>query len=193
MEQLYPILAEVNFSFSFWIVFANTSHKQECVGNLSTWSFGSTFPSFDLRSNTSFHDKETVVLLMLMNSLFFLFSFFFLQQPCPDIKCEFYELLHQLLLHNWRYFFRASLLAYMSMAEETVENQAQFNSVMQVCNRFDPCCNLQASNKAWNHIRRCCSLISENSNFHEEQLSGNCRKYSEIVFFCVPYYALWLL
>lgn len=53
------------------------------------------------------------------------------EQPCPDIKCEFYELLHQLLLHNWRYFFRASLLAYMSMAEETVENQAQFNSVMQ--------------------------------------------------------------
>lgn len=34
MEQLYPILAEVNFSFSFSIVFAYTSHKQKCVGNL---------------------------------------------------------------------------------------------------------------------------------------------------------------
>lgn len=141
---------------SFCIHFTQTRMRRE-----STWSFGSTFHSFDLRSNNSFHDKETVVLLMLINSLFFLSSFLFLQQPCPDIKCEFYELLHQLLLHNWRYFFRASLLAYMSMAEETVENQAQFNSVMQVCNRFDPCCNLRASNKAWNHIRRCRSLISK--------------------------------
>lgn len=165
-------------------LFLHTLHtNKNASGIFSTWSFGSTFHSFDIRSNNSFHDKETVVLLMLINSLFFLSSFLFLQQPCPDIKCEFYELLHQLLLHNWRYFFRASLLAYMSMAEETVENQAQFNSVMQVCNRFDPCCNLRASNKAWNHIRRCRSLISKNQNFYEEQLSGKCRKCSEIVFF----------
>lgn len=53
------------------------------------------------------------------------------EQPCPDIKCEFYELLHQLLLHNWRYFFRSSLLARMSAGEETVENQPQFTAIMQ--------------------------------------------------------------
>lgn len=53
------------------------------------------------------------------------------EQPCPYIKCEFYELLHQLLLHNWRYFFRSSLLAKMSAGEETVENQAQFTAIMQ--------------------------------------------------------------
>lgn len=65
------------------------------------------------------------------------FFFFLLQQPCPDIKCEFYELLHQLLLHNWRYFFRSSLLARMSAGEETVENQPQFTAIMQVCHKYD--------------------------------------------------------
>ncbi|CAH3162738.1 unnamed protein product [Porites lobata] len=54
-----------------------------------------------------------------------------IEQPCPDIKCEFYELLHQLLLHNWRYFFRTSLLAKMSTGEDTVENQPQFTAIMQ--------------------------------------------------------------
>ena len=116
---------------------------------------------------------------------FFLSSFLFLQQPCPDIKCEFYELLHQLLLHNWRYFFRASLLAYMSMAEETVENQAQFNSVMQVCNRFDPCCNLRASNKAWNHVRRCRSLISKKLEFPRRAVVWQVSKIFWNSIFCV--------
>lgn len=54
-----------------------------------------------------------------------------IEQSCPDIKCEFYELLHQLLLHNWRYFFRSSLLAKMSAGEDSVENQPQFNAIMQ--------------------------------------------------------------
>ncbi|XP_031571842.1 exportin-6-like [Actinia tenebrosa] len=48
----------------------------------------------------------------------------------PDIKTEFFELLHQLLLHNWRYFFRSSLLAQMS-GHENVENQPQFISMLQ--------------------------------------------------------------
>ncbi|KAK2571880.1 Exportin-6 [Acropora cervicornis] len=54
-----------------------------------------------------------------------------IEQSCPDIKCEFYELLHQLLLHNWRFFFRSSLLAKMSAGEDTVENQPQFITIMQ--------------------------------------------------------------
>lgn len=61
----------------------------------------------------------------------FCLLWFVLQQSCPDIKCEFYELLHQLLLHNWRFFFRSSLLAKMSAGEDTVENQPQFITIMQ--------------------------------------------------------------
>ncbi|XP_048575902.1 exportin-6 isoform X2 [Nematostella vectensis] len=53
------------------------------------------------------------------------------ERQSPDIKTEFFELLHQLLLHNWRYFFRTSLLAKMSAGEEQVENQSQFVSMLQ--------------------------------------------------------------
>lgn len=37
------------------------------------------------------------------------------------------------MLHNWRYFFRSSLLERMS-GEEIVENQEQFVAIMQVWN-----------------------------------------------------------
>ena len=80
--------------------------------------------------------QKTALSTKMSEREFFFSWCFSLQQPCPDIKCEFYELLHQLLLHNWRYFFRSSLLARMSAGEETVENQPQFTAVMQVCYKY---------------------------------------------------------
>ncbi|MEE6497274.1 hypothetical protein FKM82_002687 [Ascaphus truei] len=50
-----------------------------------------------------------------------------------DVKADLFELLFQLLHHNWRYFFRSSVLASMNRegADEPMENQAQFIVVMQ--------------------------------------------------------------
>lgn len=73
---------------SFCIHLTQTRMRRE-----STWSFGSTFHSFDIRSNNSFHDKETVVLLMLINSLFFLPSFFFSNRaPTSNVNFTSYSI-----------------------------------------------------------------------------------------------------
>ncbi|KAG8433210.1 hypothetical protein GDO86_017484 [Hymenochirus boettgeri] len=55
------------------------------------------------------------------------------ERPSPDVKAELFELLFQLLHHNWRYFFRSSVLArvHRDGADEPMENQAQFIVVMQ--------------------------------------------------------------
>lgn len=46
-----------------------------------------------------------------------------------------FELLYQVLHHNWRYFFKTSILASVQrgVAEEAMENEAQFSAAMQVC------------------------------------------------------------
>lgn len=55
------------------------------------------------------------------------------ERPSPDVKAELFELLFQLLHHNWRYFYRSSVLAsvHRDGADEPMENQAQFIAVMQ--------------------------------------------------------------
>uniref|UniRef100_A0A8C5WGK7 Exportin 6 n=1 Tax=Leptobrachium leishanense TaxID=445787 RepID=A0A8C5WGK7_9ANUR len=55
------------------------------------------------------------------------------ERPSPDVKAELFELLFQLLHHNWRYFFRSSVLASVQRdaGDEPMENQAQFVVVMQ--------------------------------------------------------------
>ncbi|KAA0706153.1 Exportin-6 [Triplophysa tibetana] len=56
------------------------------------------------------------------------------ERSCPDVKAEMFELLFQILHHNWRFFFKTSVLSSVqrSGAEEVMENQAQFTSAMQV-------------------------------------------------------------
>ena len=77
------------------------------------------------------HQEEgptPVYLAMLMWDLLFLSWF---QRPSPDIKPTLYELLHQILHNNWRYFFKGSVLSMMKGHADEVENEGQFTSIMQ--------------------------------------------------------------
>ncbi|XP_068823429.1 exportin-6 isoform X2 [Capricornis sumatraensis] len=55
------------------------------------------------------------------------------ERPSPDVKAELFELLFRTLHHNWRYFFKSTVLASVQrgMAEEQMENQPQFSAIMQ--------------------------------------------------------------
>ncbi|XP_071128890.1 exportin-6-like [Mytilus edulis] len=53
------------------------------------------------------------------------------QRPSPDMKLVLYNLLHELLVHNWRYFFKSNVLMKMNNEPEQVENVQQFTSVLQ--------------------------------------------------------------
>ncbi|XP_074053478.1 exportin-6 isoform X2 [Macrotis lagotis] len=55
------------------------------------------------------------------------------ERPSPDVKAELFELLFRILHHNWRYFFKSSVLAsvHRGIAEEQMENEVQFNAIMQ--------------------------------------------------------------
>ncbi|XP_053382051.1 exportin-6-like [Mercenaria mercenaria] len=53
------------------------------------------------------------------------------QRPSPDMKQVLYELLHEFLINNWRYFFKGSVLTKLNNKEETIENEAQFSAIMQ--------------------------------------------------------------
>ena len=60
-------------------------------------------------------------------------SFPLLQRSAPDIKAEFFELLHQILLNNWRYFFRSNIQTRVTTGEDGMcENQGQFAKMMEV-------------------------------------------------------------
>ncbi|CAB1341276.1 unnamed protein product [Coregonus sp. 'balchen'] len=55
------------------------------------------------------------------------------ERSSPDVKAEMFELLYQVLHHNWRYFFKTSVLASVQRGspEEAMENEAQFSAAMQ--------------------------------------------------------------
>ncbi|XP_066546307.1 exportin-6 [Amia ocellicauda] len=55
------------------------------------------------------------------------------ERSSPDVKAELFELLYQVLHHNWRYFFKSSVLASVQrgVSEEPMENEAQFIATMQ--------------------------------------------------------------
>ncbi|KAM8798588.1 exportin-6 isoform 3-T3 [Eudromia elegans] len=55
------------------------------------------------------------------------------ERSSPDVKAELFELLFRILHHNWRYFFKSSVLASVQrgIAEEQMENEAQFSAIMQ--------------------------------------------------------------
>lgn len=57
-----------------------------------------------------------------------------LQRPSPDVKAELFELLFRTLHHNWRYFFKSTVLASVQrgISEEQMENEPQFSAIMQV-------------------------------------------------------------
>lgn len=56
------------------------------------------------------------------------------QRPSPDVKAELFELLFRTLHHNWRYFFKSTVLASVQrgLTEEQMENEPQFSAIMQV-------------------------------------------------------------
>ena len=54
------------------------------------------------------------------------------QRPSPDMKQVLYELLHELLINNWRFFFKGSVLTTLGSKEEIFENEPQFSAIMQV-------------------------------------------------------------
>ncbi|XP_060583375.1 exportin-6-like [Ruditapes philippinarum] len=53
------------------------------------------------------------------------------QRSSPDMKQVLYELLHEFLLSNWKYFFKGSVFTSLRSKVETVENEAQFSAIMQ--------------------------------------------------------------
>ncbi|XP_028395482.1 exportin-6-like [Dendronephthya gigantea] len=54
------------------------------------------------------------------------------ERSAPDIKTEFFELLHQLLLNNWRYFFRPNVQTRVTHGDDgACENQGQFVKMME--------------------------------------------------------------
>lgn len=60
------------------------------------------------------------------------------------MKAELFELLFRVLHHNWRYFFKSSVLASVQrgIAEEQMENEAQFSAIMQVMQQLSQLENL---------------------------------------------------
>ncbi|ELK10904.1 Exportin-6 [Pteropus alecto] len=55
------------------------------------------------------------------------------ERPSPDVKAELFELLFRTLHHNWRFFFKSTVLASVQrgIAEEQMENEPQFSAIMQ--------------------------------------------------------------
>ncbi|KAL5018253.1 hypothetical protein ScPMuIL_003975 [Solemya velum] len=49
----------------------------------------------------------------------------------PDMKQSLYHLLHELVMNNWRYFFKGNVLMKLNCERESMENTEQFNSIMQ--------------------------------------------------------------
>lgn len=49
----------------------------------------------------------------------------------PDLKMNLLELFHQLLLHNWRYFFKANVLSKMNGGEDQIQHEEQFLVILK--------------------------------------------------------------
>lgn len=54
------------------------------------------------------------------------------ERSCPDVKLSLFELLYQILLNNWRYFFKSGLLNNLGqIGNDQIENESHFISIMQ--------------------------------------------------------------
>lgn len=52
-------------------------------------------------------------------------------RPSPDIKSSLYEVLHSLIVNNWRYFFPNNVIATMQKQEATIEHYSDFSAIFQ--------------------------------------------------------------
>lgn len=66
------------------------------------------------------------------------------------MKAELFELLFRTLHHNWRYFFKSTVLASVQrgIAEEQMDNEPQFSAIMQVRGKGLPVI-LQCAESKW--------------------------------------------
>ncbi|XP_074647944.1 exportin-6-like [Tubulanus polymorphus] len=53
------------------------------------------------------------------------------ERSSPDIKSTLYAILHQLLIYNWRYFFKTPVITVIKSQTEELDNQSQFIAIMQ--------------------------------------------------------------
>ncbi|CAH1795674.1 unnamed protein product [Owenia fusiformis] len=53
------------------------------------------------------------------------------ERPSPDIKPTLFELLFNILFHNWRYFFKGTVLTALHSKTEEMQHQEQFVAIMQ--------------------------------------------------------------
>lgn len=52
------------------------------------------------------------------------------EHSVPDLKMELLELYHQLLLHNWRYFFKSTVISKMN-GEDQLQHEDQFLAILK--------------------------------------------------------------
>ena len=56
-----------------------------------------------------------------------------LQRASSEVKPTFFELLHKILLHNWRYFFKVNVVSSLGeTGNEKIENEVHFTKMMEV-------------------------------------------------------------
>jgi len=68
------------------------------------------------------------IISFVMNQIYPIVS----KRPSPEIKAVLYELLFQLLLNNWRYFFPANILSHMDNdSNDPIENEVEFFNIME--------------------------------------------------------------
>ena len=53
------------------------------------------------------------------------------ENSLPDLRLNILELFHQILFHNWRYFFKSNILSKMN-GEDEVQNEEQFLAFLKV-------------------------------------------------------------
>ncbi|MGH0115379.1 UNVERIFIED_CONTAM: hypothetical protein FKN15_000014, partial [Acipenser sinensis] len=101
------------------------------------------------------------------------------ERPSPDVKAELFELLYQVLHHNWRYFFKSSVLASVQrgVSEEPMENKAQFIAIMQAFGQsfLQPDIHIFKQNLSYLE-----SLNSKQKLYHKVSVGGGFSKRSYV-------------
>ncbi|MGH0120965.1 UNVERIFIED_CONTAM: hypothetical protein FKN15_070157 [Acipenser sinensis] len=102
------------------------------------------------------------------------------ERPSPDVKAELFELLYQVLHHNWRYFFKSSVLASVQrgVSEEPMENKAQFIAIMQAFGQsfLQPDIHIFKQNLSYLE-----SLNSKQKLYHKVSVGGGFSKRSFVL------------
>jgi hypothetical protein len=61
-----------------------------------------------------------------------------LQNFALDIRENYYKLVHNLLINNWRYFFKGNVLTTFNGEVETTANEQSFIQLMEVRKNISP-------------------------------------------------------